>query len=85
MTGGTWLAHRTAGRVDVGLDVTERWQPGRLPLLIRVVTTVVPVFRRWPPTYRSRATLHQDGSRTAAWTRTGTAGADSYRKATGTR
>jgi hypothetical protein len=84
LTGGTWFAHRTAGRVDVGLDVTERWQPGPLPLLIRVITGVVPVFRRWPTTYRWRATLNPDGSHTAAWTRTGTAGAGAYRKATGT-
>ena len=42
LTGGTWFAHRTEGRVNLGLDVTERWQPGPLPLLLRVVTSVRP-------------------------------------------
>jgi hypothetical protein len=39
-------------QVHAGLDVTEHWRPRRLPMLIRAVTTVVPVFRRWPATYR---------------------------------
>jgi hypothetical protein len=58
ITGGTWAAHRTAARVSLELAVTQRWQPAdRLPPLIRAVTTVIPVFRRWPTTYRWHATV----------------------------
>jgi hypothetical protein len=51
---------------------------------MRVVTTVVPVFRRWPTTYRWRAVLGPGGETTGGWTRVGSAGGDDYRRATGT-
>ena len=57
LTGGTWSARRRGNEVTVGLDVTQRWRPHGLPPLMRFVTTVVPVFRRWPTTYRWRGTL----------------------------
>jgi hypothetical protein len=67
------------------LDVDERWKPGRLPWLMRVVTTVVPVFRRWPTTYRWRAEVRLEpaASMTARWERTTTDTTASYRRATG--
>jgi hypothetical protein len=71
--------------VQLGLDVTERWRPGRLPWLMRLVTSVVPVFRSWPPTYRWRAAV-QLGSRptmTSKWERTTSDGGQAYRRATG--
>ena len=57
LTGGRWFVERDGDQVQAGLDVTEHWRPRRLPLVMRVVTTVVPVFRRWPTTYRWRAVL----------------------------
>ena len=85
VTGGTWRATRGEETLDLGLEVTKRWRPRRLPLLMRIVTTVIPVFRRWPTTYRWEATIElgaQPAMR-SRWTRTGEAGAGSYRRATG--
>jgi hypothetical protein len=84
LTGGTWMAIRRGDEVRVGLEVTERWRPGRQPLLIALVTGVVPVFRRWPTTYRWRATitLGDEPTMVARWERTGDRD-DSYGRATG--
>ena len=46
LTGGRWFAEQRANQVHAGLEVTERWRPRKLPLPMRIVTTVVPVFRR---------------------------------------
>lgn len=85
LTGGAWHATRAGGQVHLGLDVTRRWHPHRLPVLMRMVTTVVPVFRRWPTTYRWRAHVDLDSATvtSARWERTGSDGGDSYRRATG--
>lgn len=85
LTGGDWFARRADGTVGLGLDVTQRWRPRRLPLLMRVVTTVVPVFRRWPTTYRWRGTvvLGADPVFAGGWERLASSGADAYRRATG--
>jgi hypothetical protein len=85
LTGGTWSATGTASGVHLEMDVDERWRPGRLPWLMQLVTTLVPVFRRWPTTYRWRCDVRLDGtpSMTSSWERTGSGGADSYRRATG--
>lgn len=86
VTGGIWHAHRVGDATELGLDVTERWRPHRLPLLMRVVTRVVPVFRTWPTTYRWRARLavgEGTGPRlTSGWERTDDGGAEAYRRAT---
>ncbi len=76
ITGGSWAIHRTHDRLELGVDVTERWRPGPLPLLMRLVTTMVPVFRRWPTSYRWRATaqLGADPTLTSRWERTGSGG-----------
>ncbi|GAB2473874.1 hypothetical protein [Xylanimonas ulmi] len=87
LTGGRWFAGRDGDHVQAGLDVTEQWRPRGLPLLMRLVTTVVPLFRRWPTTYRWRASLDlrepAASEATDGWTRIGDATGDSYRKATG--
>jgi hypothetical protein len=84
LTGGRWFVERDGDQMQAGLDVRERWRPRRLPFLLRVVTTVVPVFRQWPTTYRWRAVLGPSGETTGGWTRIGSAGGDDYRRATGT-
>ncbi|KGM03718.1 hypothetical protein Q760_14810 [Cellulomonas cellasea DSM 20118] len=85
ITGGRWAAARTRDEVCVELDDLERWQPGRLPWLLRLVTAVVPVFRRWPTTYtwRGTALLGAAPSVSGCWRRTGGHDGDSYRRATG--
>lgn len=86
ITGGTWHALRRPGdRVDLGLDVTERWQPpAGLPLLIRLVTRVVPIFRRWPTSYRWRAevALGDEPTMTSRWQRTEPSRGETYRRLT---
>jgi hypothetical protein len=85
LTGGAWSLARRGALVEVGLDADRRWEPGRLPWLMRLVTTVMPVFRRWPTTYRWRAVVRLDPptSLTGRWERTGGDGGRGYRRATG--
>jgi len=82
VTGGVWSAARSGDEVRVGLDVTERWRPGSLPWLMRLVTTVVPVFRRWPTTYRWGAVVHLGRTPTmdSGWERITSGGAQGYRR-----
>lgn len=86
VAGGRWRASRRADAVDVSLDVTKGWRPAHLPPLMRIVTTVAPIFRTWPTTYRWNSCVRLDGSAvmTARWVRTGTDRGDSYRRLTGT-
>jgi hypothetical protein len=85
LTGGQWSVTRAGDDVAVALDVDERWKPGRLPWLMQLVTTVVPVFRRWPTTYRWRASVRcsDEPTLTGRWERTGTERGRGYRRATG--
>lgn len=85
LTGGTWRAARTATQGRLGLDVTEPWRPRRLPWLMRLVTTVLPVFRRWPTTYRWQAAVELGPNPTMAsrWERIDGDGGQAYRRATG--
>jgi hypothetical protein len=86
ITGGTWRACRDGRRVELGLEVSERWKPpAGLPLLLRIVTRVVPTFRRWPTTYRWRGTVDLDGQAriVSGWERTGGDRGVAYRRATG--
>jgi hypothetical protein len=71
ITGGAWHACRVGDIVRMGFDVDERWRPGWLPGLMRVVVRFVPMFRRWPTTYRWRAEvrLGDQHTLTAAWER----------------
>jgi hypothetical protein len=84
LTGGTWMAIRHGDQVRLGFEVTERWRPGSSPPLIALVTRLVPVFRRWPTTYRWRATvtLGEEPTMVSRWERTGDRD-DSYGRATG--
>jgi hypothetical protein len=86
ITGGTWsLRRRPDDRVELELDVTERWEPPPgLPPLMRIVTRVVPTFRRWPTTYRWRAevTLGAHPTMTSGWARTGGSRGEVYRRLT---
>lgn len=85
ITGGTWSAVRTGDHVDIDLTCLERWHPGPLPWLMRLVTTAVPMFRRWPTTYAWRGTvlLGDAPSVTGRWRRTDGDHGQSYRRATG--
>jgi hypothetical protein len=85
ITGGRWRATRRGDEVDLALDVTRRWRPPPgLPPLMRIVTRVIPVFRRWPTTYRWRATvtLGDPPTMTSRWERVGTERGEGYRRAT---
>ncbi len=92
ITGGTWrIEGRGAGDVEVHLEVTEPWQPpsGQPPLL-RIVTRVLPTFRRWPTTYRWTADVALRGRMMegvpwmrSSWQRTEAGLADRYRRVTG--
>ncbi|HSJ34388.1 MAG TPA: hypothetical protein VLB85_04985, partial [Acidimicrobiia bacterium] len=86
ITGGVWRALRRDGRVELTLDVTRKWAPARrLPALMKLVTTLIPVFRRWPTTYRWTADidLHKDPpTMTSIWERVGSRSASLYRRAT---
>jgi hypothetical protein len=86
ITGGTWFARRSSvDRVELGLDVTERWEPpvGQ-PWLLQVVTRLLPTFRRWPTSYRWRAEVHLGERPTvrARWERTAASTASVYTRLT---
>ena len=80
LVSGTWRARRSGERVDLALDSTAPWRPGHLPWLMRIVTRVVPTFRRWPTTYRWRATvtLGDAPTMTSRWERTSGARDEAY-------
>ena len=85
ITGGRWRATRHGDEIDLDLDVTRRWRPPPgLPPLMRVVTRVMPVFRRWPTTYRWRATvtLGDPPTMSARWERIGRQRDEAYRRVT---
>ena len=84
LTGGAWSAIGSGSEAYVAFDVDEQWNPGRLPWLMRLVTTLVPVFRRWPTTYQWRCDVRLQELPTVSsrWQRTGSTTADDYRRAT---
>lgn len=73
LCGGTWRLERDGDEITIELEVVEGWRPGPLPPLLRAVTTLVPVFRRWPTTYRWSATvtLGDEPWIRSGWERTG--------------
>ncbi len=86
VVGGTWQAEPAGdGTVGVTVEVTRGWEPTGLPALMAVVTRVVPVFRRWPTTYRWTGTVTPGGEPRVdgRWERTGADLAQSYRSMTG--
>ncbi|MCC5947925.1 MAG: hypothetical protein JJT89_05665 [Nitriliruptoraceae bacterium] len=85
ITGGNWSVTRRGDDLRVDLQVTRPWRPAPgLPPLLRIVTRVLPVFRRWPTTYRWSAEIQLDAGPTVVsrWERTGDERGDSYRRAT---
>jgi hypothetical protein len=86
ITGGVWQAVRRDGIVELVLDVTRGWSPARRPpLLMSVVTRLMPVFRRWPTTYRwtAQIDLHDDPpTMTSRWKRRANRSDRLYRRAT---
>lgn len=85
LTGGIWSAGRLGNQVELTIEVDELWTPGRLPLLMRLVTRLMPDFRRWPTTYRWTATVSLDGepNLSSRWERTTADRGDAYRRVTG--
>lgn len=81
---GGWSLSREGREVRLGMDVSDGWHPSGLPLLMRVMTRVVPVFRRWPTTYRWSATLIATDPPTmvTGWERTAGERGESYRRFT---
>jgi hypothetical protein len=80
---GPWNVHRFGPRVSLSMGVERGWQPRGLPPFMRLVTTVVPVFRRWPTTYRWQAEIDLDHlEMTSGWARTDGGGAESYQRFT---
>lgn len=83
---GSWYATRSGSQVTLTMDVGQGWHPQGLPAFMRLVTTVAPVFRRWPTTYRWRAEIDLDRLwMSSDWQRTEGTGADSYQKLTASR
>ena len=88
LTGGSWAMSGDDDEVAVRMEVTRPWRPGRLPLLMRIVTTVLPTFRRWPTTYQWSATVPRTtpGALRSRWERTPDSDrGDAYRRATSRR
>jgi hypothetical protein len=85
LVSGTWSATRSGQAVDLAMESTAPWRPGPLPLLMRLVTRIVPVFRAWPRTYRwqARVVLGNRPTIVSRWERTSTARAESYERAMG--
>lgn len=84
VTGGSWQVAREGGQVECSMQVTERWKPGRQPPLMKAVTTLVPVFSRWPTTYRWSAsvTLGDQPTIRGGWERTDAGRGGGYRRLT---
>ncbi len=84
LTAGPWRTHRTNNHVRLQLDVDQPWRPGPQPAFMWLVTHIMPIFRRWPTTYRWRAAVHlgDDPALTSMWERTSSDLADRYRRTT---
>jgi hypothetical protein len=84
LVGGSWSARRSGQRAAVVVDVTRGWKPVGLPPLMRLMTTVVRVFRTWPRTYRWSATISLDPrpTMTSRWERKTDRRDASYRRLT---
>jgi len=77
---GTWRVAREGQRLEFDLTPSGGWTPGDAQPMARLLFRLVPVFRRWPATYRWHATMDlPDGDEaprgplplTAGWERTG--------------
>ncbi len=83
LVGGSWSARKTGSRLTLDMDVLDGWRPKRLPPFMRLVTTVVALFRTWPTTYRWHAEieLHR-GWMISGWERTDVRGDAAYQSLT---
>ena len=80
---GSWSARKAGSRLLLGMEVLDGWHPRRLPLFMKLVTTAVPLFRRWPTTYRWHAEIDLDrGWMDSGWSRTDETGDSSYQART---
>lgn len=52
ITGGTYSVMNSGGEIAIKLEVLDHWKPESIPFAVRILTTVVGVFRTWPSTYR---------------------------------
>lgn len=86
LTGGRWEVRRHGDTVEAALDVDEPWRPSDPPWPMRLVTRLVPAFRRWPTTYRWRAEIHlgDDPTMSSRWERTEGARGIAYQGAANT-
>jgi hypothetical protein len=84
VVGGIWSASHHGHDVQVGIDVTRGWKPRGLPILMKIVTRVLPLFRTWPTTYRWRGTLRLGDTPNVAgrWERVGDERDESFRSFT---
>jgi hypothetical protein len=51
ITGGNSVLLKTGNKVDVRINVTQKWIPQNLPLSFQLFTLFVNSFRNWPTTY----------------------------------
>lgn len=51
ITGGKCFLLKTNMKIDVHINVTQKWIPKNLPLSFQLFTLIVKSFRQWPTTY----------------------------------
>jgi hypothetical protein len=59
---GRYTLTPDANRTRIALTVDRGWRPRDLKPSLRVLTRLMPVFRRWPTTYRWEGTLGHHGA-----------------------
>ncbi len=59
VAGGDYHVSRTGQEIEVRLELTKGWHPVERDLLLRTIFTFVPLFKRWPKTYRWLAKLER--------------------------
>ena len=81
---GRWWARRRDRQVDLVMHVTRGWKPTGLPPLMRMMTSVVRIFRTWPTSYRWVAAITLDPQPwiSSRWERTDNQRGSSYRRLT---
>lgn len=72
VVGGEWSCTATDDTAaSLVFTVTQGWRTRNLPPLMRLVTMMLPVFRRWPTTYVWEAQMNSGHDVEAHWRRTG--------------
>ncbi len=57
LAAGGYDIRAATGETEIALDFTRGWRPAEGDLLLKTIYTVVPLFKRWPETYRWSAKL----------------------------